>query len=57
LATADIPPLKAPIDLLPKTAETVLSLPANADRKGGSIAGQASGDLPEIALCNNRVEF
>ncbi len=57
LATANVPALKAPADLLPKTAEVVLSLPANADWKGGSITVETAGGLPEITLKNNRVEF
>ena len=33
LATASVPPLKAPSDLMPKTADAALDLPANAERR------------------------
>ena len=57
MATASVPALRAPADLIPKTADAVLSLPANADWKGGSVTVESSGDLPEITLRNNRVEL
>jgi hypothetical protein len=57
VATASVPPLKAPSDLMPKTAEAVLALPANADWRGGSVTVEMSGGDPEITLRNNRVEL
>jgi hypothetical protein len=57
LASADVPPLKAPVDLLPKTAAVALTLPAKADWKGGSLTVETSGQLPEITQMNNRVQF
>jgi hypothetical protein len=57
VATAQAAPLKAPLDLLPKTEDVSLSIPANADWKGGSVAIEMSGDLPEITRMNNRVQF
>jgi hypothetical protein len=57
LATAGVPALKAPLDLRPRTAEAVLSLPADVDWKGGSVTIEATGNLPENTLRNNRVEF
>lgn len=57
LATANIPALKAPADLVPKTAEAVLAVPANADWRGGSVTVESGGDVPEITLRNNRVEL
>jgi len=57
VASASVPALRAPADLIPKTADAVLSLPANADWKGGSVTVESSGDLPEITLRNNRVEL
>jgi hypothetical protein len=57
LASARVPPLKAPVDLMPSAAEAVLSLPAGADWKGGSVTVEATGNLPEITQRNNRVEF
>jgi hypothetical protein len=57
LATAKAAPLKAPLDLLPKTEVVSLTLPANADWKGGSVTIESSGSLPEITQRNNRVQF
>jgi hypothetical protein len=57
LATAPVPLLKAPLDLMPKTGEAELSLPAGADWRGGSVTVEITGSLPEITLRNNRVEF
>ncbi len=55
LATTSTPKLKAPIDLYPKTATVMLTLPANADLKGASVTIESSGSLPEITQRNNRV--
>jgi hypothetical protein len=57
LATADAPALKAPVDLLPKTATVTLALPANADWQEGSVTLESTGNLPEITQSNNRVEL
>jgi Concanavalin A-like lectin/glucanases superfamily len=57
LATAKTPALKPPLDLTPKTALVSLTLPANADWKGGSLTIESSGPLPEITQRNNRVQF
>jgi len=57
VATADVPPLKAPSDLMPKTAEAALALPANADWHGGAVTVEMSGSGPEITLRNNRAEL
>ncbi|MGD0095899.1 MAG: LamG-like jellyroll fold domain-containing protein [Terracidiphilus sp.] len=57
LATASAAPLKAPIDLLPKTEVVSLTLPRGADWKGGSVSVEITGTLPEITLMNNRVQF
>jgi hypothetical protein len=57
IATGQASPLKAPLDLMPKTEDVSLSLPANADRKGGSVSIEMSGDLPEITQMNNRVQL
>jgi hypothetical protein len=57
IATAQAAPLKAPTDLLPKTEEVSLSIPANLDWKGGSVSIEMSGNLPEITQRNNRVQF
>ena len=57
LAAAKAAPLKAPLDLVPKTEVVTLVLPANADWKGGSVTIESSGNLPEITQRNNRVQF
>ena len=57
LASGKSPALKAPLDLAPKTAVVSLALPSGADWKGGSVAIESSGELPEITQRNNRVEF
>ena len=57
LASANAAPLKAPTDLIPKTEEVLLSIPAGAEWKGGSITIEMSGKLPEITQMNNRVQF
>lgn len=57
LAAAKAAPLKAPLDLVPKTEVVTLVLPANADWQGGSVTIESSGNLPEITQRNNRVQF
>jgi hypothetical protein len=57
IARARAAPLKAPLDLLPKTETVSLSLPSGADWKGGSVSIEISGKLPEITQMNNRVQF
>jgi Concanavalin A-like lectin/glucanases superfamily len=57
ITTAHAAPLKAPLDLLPKTEVVSLSLPSNADWKDGSVTIESSGKLPEITQLNNRVQF
>jgi hypothetical protein len=57
LATVNVPALKAPLDMYPKTTQVTLALPPQADWKGGSLTIESSGDLPEITQMNNVVEF
>jgi hypothetical protein len=57
IATANMAPLKAPLDLTPKTQTVTLPLPPNADWKGGSISIEMSGSVPEITQMNNRVQL
>jgi hypothetical protein len=57
VATASVPPLKAPSDLMPKTADAALDLPANTDWHGGAVTVEMSGADPEITLRNNRVDL
>ncbi|HXC96957.1 MAG TPA: LamG-like jellyroll fold domain-containing protein [Edaphobacter sp.] len=55
LASAFAPPIKAPLDLYPKTAAVTLVVPNGADYKGGSITVESNGKVPEITQRNNRV--
>jgi len=57
LATANAGPLKAPLDLVPKTETVSLAVPSGTDWKGGSISIEMSGSLPEITQMNNRVQL
>lgn len=57
LATADVPALKAPVDLLPKTAVVKLILPRGAELKGGSVKVECGGNVQEITLMNNSVQM
>ena len=55
IATSPVPALKAPVDLVPKTAEVTLTLPTGASLQGGSVTVEMRGPLPEITLRNNSV--
>jgi len=54
-ASARIPSLPAPVDLLPKTAEVVLLLPHGMQMAGGSVEVDPENQLQEITRLNNRV--
>ncbi|HEX5181533.1 MAG TPA: LamG-like jellyroll fold domain-containing protein [Allosphingosinicella sp.] len=54
VARADIPPLPAPLDLMPKTAEVKLALPAGPGH-GGQVIVSLPGDAPEVTKLNNAV--
>jgi hypothetical protein len=54
VATAEVPPLKAPTDLLPKTAQVKLSI-ADANLKGATVTVECGGTTPEITQMNNTV--
>jgi len=56
IATADIPAIDAPLDLLPRTAAVKLSLPSATSIKGGYIA-ITDGSQEEITLRNNRCDI
>jgi hypothetical protein len=56
LATTNVPPLKAPLDLLPKTTVVDLAL-LKTDWKGGTVTVEMSGSQPEITQRNNRVQL
>jgi hypothetical protein len=55
VASAMIPALPAPVDLLPKTAVVTLALPGGARPAGGSVEIDPDGRLLEITTCNNTV--
>ncbi|HEX7486669.1 MAG TPA: LamG-like jellyroll fold domain-containing protein [Vicinamibacterales bacterium] len=57
IASAAAPALKAPLDLVPKTATVSLPLPAGADWKGGSVTIETGARGPEITRRNNVVRF
>jgi hypothetical protein len=57
LATAAVPPLKAPVDLLPKTAQVTLAIPAGMDLKDATVTVECGGAVPEITLMNNTVQM
>jgi len=55
IATANVPVLKAPVDLTPKTAQVTLAVQAGVDLKGASLTIECGGSVPEITLMNNSV--
>ncbi len=56
IASASTPTLKAPTDLIPKTAVVSLTLPAKYDKQGGTLTIESAG-TPEITQLNNQVKF
>jgi len=57
VATAAVPPLPAPVDLFPRTAEVHVALPENAALDGGSIELDSGHQLEEITTANNTTRF
>ena len=55
ISTADVPALKAPVDLTPKTAQVTLAVPAGRDLKGARVTVECGGSVPEITEMNNTV--
>jgi hypothetical protein len=55
LATARVPDLAAPIDLLPKVATVRLSIPADLAPDEVSVRVALPGDAPEVTRLNNMV--
>jgi len=55
LAIADVPALKAPVDLTPKTASVKLVLSAGVNLKGAVVTVEMGGTTPEITQLNNSV--
>ncbi|MFC1573802.1 LamG-like jellyroll fold domain-containing protein [Candidatus Latescibacterota bacterium] len=57
LATAVIPPLEAPIDLMPRRVQVTLDIPSGTSMKGCSVCIDPDEDKTEITRMNNMVEF
>ena len=55
LARATIPPMRAPLDLLPKTVRVVLHAPRVGDLKRTSVRIRLAGEAREITQLNNVV--
>jgi hypothetical protein len=57
LASAAVPALKAPTDLMPKRVNVTLDLPARARLEGGSVVVESDALTKEITRVNNRVRL
>jgi Concanavalin A-like lectin/glucanases superfamily len=57
LATAAVPALKTPVDLLPKRVTLTLELPAGARLEGASVLLDPENSMKEITRVNNRVKL
>jgi len=57
LAITRTPALKAPTDLVPKTAVVTLRVPENAVLQGGTVEIESTGPIPETTLMNNTVRL
>jgi hypothetical protein len=57
LASTKTPPLKAPIDLIPKTAVVSLRLPPHAMLNNATISIESTAAVPETTLLNNTVQL
>jgi hypothetical protein len=57
MATVPVPPLKAPLDLLPKTTSVTFTVPAGASVKGGSVVLDPDVTMKEITRSNNQVKL
>jgi len=57
LATVAVPALKAPLDLMPKTAVVTLTIPLGASMKGVSVALDPDKTMKEITRVNNQVKL
>ncbi len=57
LATAQVPAMAAPVDLIPKTVEVLLTLPTDAARAGLTVEIDPDGRLEEITRLNNALKL
>ncbi len=55
IASAAVPAIPAPLDLLPKTAVVTLTIPSGAQIEGGSVVIDPGANVEEITRRNNRV--
>ncbi|HJZ80861.1 MAG TPA: hypothetical protein VKD91_10965, partial [Pyrinomonadaceae bacterium] len=55
VASVTVPPLKAPLDLMPKTATVTLNIPNGVRLTGGSVMLDPDGTMKEITRVNNSV--
>jgi hypothetical protein len=55
VATAPVPPLPAPTDLQPKTAEVRVTLPAGSNARRGQVTVALADNAPEVTRMNNQV--
>ncbi len=57
IATANVPALAAPVDLVPKTTDVTLALPAGATVGHGSVEIDPDHHVEEITRLNNTARF
>ena len=57
IASAAVPALKAPVDLLPKRVTVTLDVPAGARLEGASVVLDPDASTREITRVNNRVRL
>jgi hypothetical protein len=57
VATAQVPALAAPLDLYPRTADVVLTLPAGVSAAGGSVEIDPDHALEQITRLNDAVSL
>jgi hypothetical protein len=56
-ATVAVQALKAPLDLMPKTAAVTLTIPLGASMKNGSVVVDPDATTREITRLNNQVKL
>lgn len=56
ISTVAVAALKAPLDLMPKTTKSTLTIPAGASVKGGSVVLDPDMAMIEITRANNQVK-
>ena len=57
IAESQVPVIKAPIDLIPKTIDVVLNIPEGKSTKGLRIQIDPKGQLSEITKSNNSIRL